>query len=153
MVVNDSENVGIGESNPLQKSSVGGNITASGSITSSSLNVNGGLSCQGAFCTTLSAGSSVSSSGSISCAGATFIGGNTWHHAMGIPVAYYEDSGRNYYRGGSSSDTSIPPHIWRNRDDVNRLLLLQVFLRISGEIEMMLIDFYYYKYSSSYLEK
>jgi len=28
---------------------------------------------------------------------------DTWHNGAGRPVAYYGSSGRNYYRGGTSS--------------------------------------------------
>jgi len=57
--------------------------------------------------------------GNIICNGSLFMRGNTWHYGAGRMVFYFESSGRNYYTGGSSSDSSINPHIWRNRDNTD----------------------------------
>ena len=67
--------------------------------------------------------------GTLNSSNATFIGGNIWHHAQGRPIAYYESTERNYYRGGNPNDTSFPRHIWRNRDDNSVMSLLH-----SGEL-------------------
>jgi len=141
-------NVGIGTNNPNQKLTVSGNIEASGEVIAGP-SYNGGFysgdinwgfrihnfgnenwteakgywhqSGRGFRCFNAANNTvpfSVDGTGATSINGSLYLKIDTWHHAGNRQVAYYESTGRNYYKGGST-DTSMPPHIWRNRDDSN----------------------------------
>jgi len=108
-----SGNVGIGTNTPSQKLTVVGNINASQNITAVTYNA------VTITATGTGSGTTLQNSGSVNCNGSLYMSVNRWHHGGGREVFYFESSGKNNYRGGSASDTSIHPHNFKNRDNSN----------------------------------